>query len=327
MYRTHSQMIHRQCHIVFTTIFVPHVLEALRVNAETHGHLGNVKVWVVGDKKTPSETRQLCEDASRKGLESVYFGIEEQDILGARHPEFYACIPYNNETRRNLGYLRALEDGCQTLISIDDDNFPTEDDFIGGHLRTGTAVTGELLSEPAGYHNVCEHLELRPSRPIFPRGFPFKLRSHRNGSEYIAAPAAALIGVTAGLWLKEPDIDAITWLNGPVQSVGYAGPEQFTLDQTTWSPINTQNTSVTRELSPAFLTVPMGYDVPGGKIQRYGDICGGYFLQAVMRGTPYFASFGRPLVEHRRNPHDYLDDLRFEFWGMILTDWINRIAF
>ncbi|MNL54933.1 hypothetical protein D3C87_1783040 [compost metagenome] len=27
-------------------------------------------------------------------------------------------------------------------------------------------------------------------------------------------------------------------------------------------------------------------------------------------------------MEHRRNPHDYVDDLRKEYWGMILTDWM-----
>ena len=36
--------MHKPCHVVFTTIFVPHVLEELRLNAERHGHLEKVKV-------------------------------------------------------------------------------------------------------------------------------------------------------------------------------------------------------------------------------------------------------------------------------------------
>lgn len=315
----------KPCHIVFTTIFVPHVLEDLRLNAERYGHLDQVKVWVVGDRKTPPEARRLSADATRKGLETVYVGIDEQDEWGEKFPGFYRCIPYNNETRRNLGYLRAMEDGCEVLICIDDDNFPTDDDFIGGHLHTGRPVAVPLLHEASGYHNVCEYLQIVPSRPLFPRGFPFRLRGHSNVPQHRVAPAAARIGVTAGLWLKEPDIDATAWLNGRVESVGYTGPEHFVLDQETWSPVNTQNTSVVRALIPGFLCVPMGHEVPGGKIQRYGDIWGGYFLQAVMRGTPYHTSFGRPLVEHRRNPHNYVDDLRYEYWGMILTDWITDL--
>jgi len=97
------------------------------------------------------------------------------------------------------------------------------------------------------------------------------------------------------------------------------------LDQSTWTPINTQNTSVVRALVPAYLCVPMGWDVPGGKIQRYGDIWGGYFLQALMQGTEYNVAFGEPIAEHRRNPHDYLDDLRGEYWGLLLTDWLLNL--
>jgi hypothetical protein len=122
--------------------------------------------------------------------------------------------------------------------------------------------------------------------------------------------------------LNEPDIDATTWLNGRVIGNSYTGPDAFLLAQSTWSPINTQNTSVVRDLIPAYLCIPMGWDVPGGKIQRYGDIWGGYFLQSVLPGTPWHVAFGRPLVDHRRNAHDYVDDLRHEFWGTILTDWL-----
>jgi hypothetical protein len=127
------------------------------------------------------------------------------------------------------------------------------------------------------------------------------------------------------LWLEEPDVDATTWLNGKVKGVRYDGPEVFVLDQSTWSPVNTQNTSVVRELIPAFVFVTMAWPLPGGKLDRYGDIWGGYFLLALMQGTRYHVAFGRPLVEHRRNPHNYVDDLRFEFWGMVLTDWLLEI--
>ena len=128
--------VNKPCHIVFTTIHHPAILRDLYENIERHGHLEEVKVWVVGDKKTPSTAAALAAEISARGLETVYFGVDDQDEWGKRFA-LYPLIPYNTDGRRVFGYLRALEDGCELLISIDDDNFPTADDFVGFHQRTG----------------------------------------------------------------------------------------------------------------------------------------------------------------------------------------------
>ena len=314
--------MNKPIHIVFTTIYHPSVLEDLLANLTSFNHLESVKVWVVGDNKTPESCGNLCKTVTNKGMETIYLDIATQDEWGERCKDFYTRIPYNNETRRNIGYLHALEDGCDILISIDDDNFPTEDDLVGFHKNTGRTWDGKLLSEETGFHNICEYLEIKPDRQVFPRGFPFRLRGLPNQNLFETVDRPVKIGVTAGLWLSDPDIDATTWLNGKVEGVAYKGEDVQVLKQSTWSPVNTQNTSVIRELIPAYLCIPMGWAVPGGNIQRYGDIWGGYFLQALMKGTEYHVAFGKPIVDHRRNPHDYVDDLRFEYWGMILTDWL-----
>jgi hypothetical protein len=314
----------KPCHIVFTTINHPGILQDLRENLHRYGHLDEVKVWVVGDRKTPASAATLATEISALGLETIYFGVDEQDKWGKRFP-LYPLIPYNTDGRRVFGYLRALEDGCETMISIDDDNFPTDDDFIGFHRRTGQVWQEPLVKEESGFHNICEYLAFEPSRLVFPRGFPFQLRGQMNKPQSVPPPQGAAIGVTEGLWYDEPDVDATTWLNGKIKSIHYKGPDSFVLEQATWSPVNTQNTSVVRELIPAFVFVTMAWAVPGGKLDRYGDIWGGYFLLALMQGTRYHVAFGRPLVHHRRNPHNYVDDLRYEFWGMILTDWLLEI--
>ncbi len=312
-------------HIVLTTVNYPKVLKSYYSNLEQSGMLEATKIWVVGDRKTPKEVSKLCAEITEAGLEARYLGIKEQDEWGTRFPEFYGRIPYDNEARRNIGYLHALEGCCERLISIDDDNWPTDDSFIEGHSVTGKLWNQSLVADSSGFYNSCEHLTFEPTRAIFPRGYPFALRNNRNNPQMRTAKGAVRIGVTSGLWLGEPDIDATTWLNGKVTSVSYTGRDLFVLDQDTWSPINTQNTSVTRELIPAFFCIPMGWSVPGGKIQRYGDIWGGYFLQALLQGTEFRVAFGRPLVDHRRNHHDYLEDLRHEFWGMVLTDWLLQV--
>ena len=314
----------KPCHIVFTTIHHPSILTDLFDNIQRHGHLDEVKVWMVGDKKTPPSAAIIAAQVSAKGLETVYFSVEEQDRWGKQFP-LYPLIPYNTDGRRVFGFLRALEDGCEVMVSIDDDNFPTPDDFVGQHRKTGQEWRQPVLKEDRFFHNICEYLTFEPSRLVFPRGFPFQLRGHVNQPKAVAPPPGAAIGVTEGLWLMEPDVDATTWLNGKISGVKYTGPELFALDQSTWSPVNSQNTSVVRELIPAYVFVTMAWPVPGGKLDRYGDIWGGYFLLALMQRTRYHVAFGRPLVEHRRNPHHYVDDLRFEFWGMVLTDWLLDI--
>lgn len=310
-------------HIVFTTIYHPVVLHDLFDNISKFGHLNKTCIWIVGDRKTPESVHQLALEINKKGLEVEYLHLESQVIIGKNYGEFYRRLPFDNETRRNIGYLKALEHGCEVLISIDDDNFPVmEDDFIGFHSKTGTNWGGNLISEDKGFHNICEYLVFEPERHIHPRGFPFHLRSTKNSHIHKQAKTDSKIGITAGLWLIEPDIDATTWLNGKVHAKEYKGDNLHVLSQDTWTPVNTQNTSVVRDLIPAYLCIPMGHDVPGGKINRYGDIWGGYFLQALMNNTDYHVAFGRPLVEHRRNPHNYVDDLRHEYWGMMLTDWL-----
>ena len=318
-------MSHKLVHIVLTTINLPQVLYSYLDNCSRFGHLEEVKVWLIGDRKTPVKTNDLVRQINKKGLETVYLDVEAQEAWGRRCTTFYDRLPFDNETRRNIGYLCALEDGCQTMISIDDDVYPGDADFIGGHLKTGTPWSGDLIREPSGFYNFCEHLEITPPRSVYPRGFPFLSRTNLNQPQLVTSSEQTKIGATVGLWTGAPDLDAVTWLNGKVESLGFTGQESCLLTSDTWIPVNSQNTSLTRELIPANLCVPMGWEMPGGKIERYGDIWGGYFLQALLSDTNYHLAFGEPIVEHRRNPHQPLDDLRCEYWGMMLTDWLVTI--
>ncbi|MDY6905784.1 MAG: hypothetical protein SWH61_13995 [Thermodesulfobacteriota bacterium] len=316
---------HKPVHIVLTTIHMPHVLHEYQENIRMHGHLEQVKIWIVGDKKTPVQTTDIAGDLSAKGLSTVFLDVDTQAAWGCKCMDFYSRLGFNDETRRNIGYLSALENGCDILISIDDDNFPGAHDFVGSHMKTGKPWDGPMIAEPSGFYNICEHLDIAPPRPVYPRGFPFLLRDTNNTGRQISSAPNARIGVNTGLWTSAPDIDAVTWLNGPVVGNAYTGDDTTVLSQQTWMPVNGQNVSVTRDLIPAYLCVPMGWPVPGGKIQRYGDIWGGYFLQAIMQDTGFHAAFGTPVVDHRRNPHNYMNDLRTEYWGMMLTDWLVNI--
>lgn len=313
----------KKFHVVLTTINDPHCLDVYLKNIETFGHLEETKIWVVADKKTPKECRDRCLRLIKLGLETVFVDLDMQLDWLKKFPEFEKTLPFNNDTRRNIGYLMAYEDGCEVLLTIDDDNFPLNDDFIGSHAIVGSSI-GEAIYDRGGFYNVCEHLEFEPKRHIYPRGFPFEKRDSRNEPETCLI-GDGVVGINAGLWLESPDIDATTWLNGTVRGINYVGPSSFVLHNSTWSPVNTQNTAIARDLIPYYFCVPMGHKVPGGIIHRYGDIWGGYFALSVMQFTDFHTSFGSPIVNHDRNPHNYLVDLRQEFWGMLLTDWLLSI--
>jgi hypothetical protein len=309
----------KKFHIVLTTIYNPLVLVEYTNNFIKFNKIDQVKLWVVADRKTPKECLETLKNVMSLGLDVEYISLERQLEWGKNHEDFYNSLPFDNDTRRNIGYLMALEDGCEVLISIDDDNWPTDDDFIGFHSIVG-GISKNLVHEHSGYHNICEYIEFVPNRSIYPRGYPFNLRDQKNQCTLLNG--AKKIGVNAGLWLESPDIDATTWLNGTISGITYSGPDSFCLDNNTWSPVNTQNTAIIRELIPYYFCVPMGFKVPGGIIHRYGDIWGGYLLLALIDNSDYVASFGRPIALHKRNPHNYLTDLRQEYWGIILTDWL-----
>jgi hypothetical protein len=92
----------KPCHIVFTTIHHPAILRDLYENIRQCGHLEEVKIWVVGDRKTPSSAAALAAEVSAQGLETVYFGVDEQDDWGKRF-SLYPLIPYNTDGRRIFG--------------------------------------------------------------------------------------------------------------------------------------------------------------------------------------------------------------------------------
>jgi hypothetical protein len=303
-------------HIVATTIWVPRFLDSYRENLERYGHLRDVKIWVVGDRKTPAESADYAAAQRARGLDVEFLDPPSQEAWLARFPDLAAMIPWNSDNRRNVGFLRALEEGCEVLVSIDDDNYClAESDFFAGHEETGRTVSREVLASEDGWFDICGELLLQPPVPVVARGFPHRRRNPRISSRGVQeAPLAA----NAGLWLGDPDVDAAARLACPVTAVA-TRRRSLALAPGTWSPLNTQNTSVARRALPAYYYVRMLEPLPGATLDRYGDIWSGYFLTRCAEHLGDFIGIGKPVVSHRRNDHDLLADLRAEFWGMMLT--------
>lgn len=315
--------------IVLTTISDPIILEDYYDNFSKYEHLGQVQVFVIPDKKTPSSIFERAATLSSRGLKVTCSSLDEQESYLRRVGYPTHLIPYNSDNRRNVGYLLALESGADFMISIDDDNYclPNEDFFAGHQVVCDDSVTGMIVNSSTGWYNVCDLLVLDQPVATYARGFPYQFR-HRS-EKIQSVQGQARVRVNAGLWLKDPDVDAISWLVNPVHSQNFKG-ESVILGDHAWSPVNSQNTALHRDAIVCYYFVRMGYPLAGIPIDRYGDIFSGYFLEACVRHMEHAVRFGTPIADHRRNSHDYMNDAANE-WAciMVLEDllpWLTNEA-
>lgn len=299
--------------LITTTIHVPSLLDDYCRDAHEYGH-DTVSIYVIGDKKTPAECATLCADLQKKyGYPVRYMSVDDQLAYLAPYADLRDHLPYNSIQRRNIGLLAAYKDGADVIITIDDDNFLAEPDFIGKHAVVGTEREVTLIASITGWYNVCELLEERRNLPFYHRGYP--LGQRWKGANTTSSRASLRVVVNAGLWLEAPDIDALTWLDLPIESTRYIAdtyPEGIALAPGTWSPFNSQNTALARDVIPAYFLSP--------HIGRYDDIWASYIVKRIADHRGDIIHFGHPLVRQKRNPHNYFKDFDNERMGMELTD-------
>jgi hypothetical protein len=325
----------RSTDIVVTTIFEPAWLEGYLQNVERHGHRDSVTLRIVCDRKTPASVYEAAREAAARGFHVDCPTLEEQEKYLASLGAPADLIPWNTDNRRNIGFLRAWESGADVLISIDDDNYcRDDDDFVERHGCVGRPVgDDEMLQVADGgpWFNLCGRLQAEPSEAIFARGFPYAARRGELAS--LRAPSSEerrrRVTVNAGLWLDDPDVDALTRLViGP--KIRGADPHPVVLAAEVWSPINTQNTALIRELIPAYYYVRMGFALSGLKIDRFGDILSGYFVQKCAKAQGDVIRIGAPIAEHHRTPHNLFKDLYFELAGVVVVEellpWLRELS-
>lgn len=308
--------------LVMTTINVPTILNGYADNFEKYGHKNEVEFIIIGDRKTPNEAGGVIANIKKRGFKAEYLDIPAQEKWLDKFPEMKAVIPYNSDNRRNVGYLLAAERRSEIIISIDDDNYALpDDDYLAGHKAIGTRREMKAARSANNWFNICRLVNTTPPRIIYPRGFPYYKR-WKDTAEY--ERASGRVVMNAGLWLHHPDADAVTNLNEPVEITGM-NSENIMLAPGVFSPINTQNTALHRDVLPAYYYILMGAPIEGSKIDRYGDIWSGFFSGKIVHHMNDRITVGAPLANHIRNKHDLLKDLRQEIWGMILTDYLAPI--
>jgi hypothetical protein len=305
--------------IVLTTVNVPESLEGYARNLQKFGHT-DIGFIVIGDCRTPNKKcEEIAHDLKDEGFEAHYFDIVSQEKWLKDFLKLAEVIPFNSDNRRNIGFLMAAQQGAEIIISIDDDNYPTDQDFYGYHSIVGTQQTTKAAHSANGWFNPCSLLEFSNGRMIYPRGFPFS-RRWKDRTTYTTDTGRIVLNL--GLWIGVPDADALTNLNEPVNSMGLNSNQQVMLAPGVYSPLNTQNTAFHRSILPCYYYILMGQKIEGLILDRYGDIWSGYFAKKVIDQVGHRVTIGKPLTHHRRNLHNLFDDLKAELTGMILTEKI-----
>lgn len=297
--------------IVTTTINIPKLLSQYAENARYYDHK-DVDFVVIGDRKSPAETAEFCQTLTQY-YPCCYLDIPAQQKYLDRFPELWTHLRFDSIQRRNIGMLLAYENGADVVITIDDDNFVLNQDFVGLHSVVGTERELPTYGSTSGFFDVCSFLEVDDGVRFYHRGYPQKQRWTTSGflSNYRDRRQVA---VNAGFWLDNPDIDALTRMERQPVVRGYKAhwPGNIALQPGTWSPFNSQNTALMRSLLPAYFLSPY--------IGRYDDIWASYIIARITQHIGDVISFGDPLVRQERNPHDMWRDLDVERNGMILTD-------
>jgi len=314
--------------LVTTTIFDMPALDGYLEAALRYG--GEVRVIVIPDRKTDPALFRRVKKLQRKGdgsrIKLDCPTLEEQETFLKKIGVPDDFIPYDSDNRRNVGFLMALAEPLDMLVSVDDDNFVWQrDSFFADHAVVCRGKHLEQVAHaPDGWLNPCDLLEYPKGQVLYPRGFPYR---HRQANASLDIHESSVdIHLNLGLWLQDPDVDAISRLAGIVHTTGLK-QSPVVLSPATWMPINTQNTALNSEALPAYYYIRMGCSLGGLSLDRFGDILSGYFFQACAVALGGSIRVGTPLVEHRRNAHNLLNDLTQELGGILLledlADWLT----
>ncbi|VDO72740.1 unnamed protein product, partial [Heligmosomoides polygyrus] len=271
--RTHSSTDKRPFSLIYSRILNSHLFQLL---FEKTASLKGWNLVVVGDRKTPSDWH----------LESVHFlSLEVQQQLGK---STLTLMFKNSYTRKNIGYLYAIQRGAKWIYDTDDDN------------------------KPYGGNNLFNPYRFFGHRVMWPRGFPLEhLRDHTNGESRLRlCHSIRTPAVQQGLVHKDPDVDAIYRLLYADKKTGlnerfneFAPP--IALSPGTYSPWNSQNTLFHRN---AFFTLFL----PVSVAFRVTDIWRSYFSQKLLHMIGERVAFYPVNAIQNRNAHNYLSDFEQE---------------
>ena len=268
---THSK------YIVITTINPP------TKEIEQFAALNGWKVLLIGDRKTPqiSNTEIL-----------TYLSIEDQRKLDY---EIVELCPYDHYSRKNIGYLYALENGAGIIYDTDDDNFPYVErsfpEFVGSNKVTSS---GRFVNIYSYFLN----------SGMWPRGYPLEEVARRDSFQLLPSEPVP-VGAWQGMSDNEPDVDAIYRLTVSYGRIKFEEKPPVVMGKHNYCPFNSQNTMWDQSAFP-YMYLPCTTSF------RFTDILRGYVAQRLFWQEDLYLGFTGATVYQNRNKHNLMKDFADE---------------
>ena len=246
------------------------------------------KIVVIGDNMTNNTTWEEFKNSTKL----IYLSVEDQLKLGYNIIKY---IPLNSYTRKNIGYLYAIQNGANEIYDIDDNIRLVNNIFLNIYENKYTVYAennNSVMVNPYNYFG-------KPS--MWPRGYRLKDIEKRFENKFyrLFSQRANLNHlIYQGLLNIEPDVDSIYSQTRVIekksmrQKFTYAGNLMYLPGN--FVPINSKNTRYLYDIFPS-LALPI--TVP----KRVSDIWRGYIMQRyawIYNGTVIFQ---HTKAVHRRN--------------------------
>jgi len=221
-------------------------------------------------------------------------------------------LPERHYARKNLGYLLAIERGCECIYETDDDNAPTDAwDIREVHADASQVQNISGFSWANVYSNFT-------SKHIWPRGLPLNCVRRRFEQDFRLRPESvhAVAPIQQGLANGSPDVDSI-WRLVLDSEITFDHSRNVLLPRGVWCPFNSQNTWWWRQAFPLLY-------LPSYCSFRVTDIWRSFVAQRCLWELDFELEFHRADVEQSRNEHDLMRDFDQEIVAFTQNERIRE---
>ncbi|MFC5191145.1 STELLO glycosyltransferase family protein [Algoriphagus aquatilis] len=251
---------------------------------------------IIGDKKGPFKY-----DLPN----TQFYSLDNQLSLDFKLAKL---LPTAHYSRKNLGYLLAIQQGEDCIYETDDDNAPND------YWSIRNQETKVLMAHSAHWINAYKHFS---EESIWPRGF---LLDYIGKDSAIPKHDGSLIKIKApiqqGLADLSPDVDAI-WRLTQDREFYFERKDSLALPTGSWCPFNTQSTWWWEEAFPLLY-------LPSYCSFRMTDIWKSFIAQRCLWEMGYHLVFHASEVDQDRNFHNLMRDFEAEISGYTQNEKLTK---